>query len=114
MSLFNSFDRAQHFAELGVPLETQGSGVMTPAQRRTAAQGNIFGSAFKSDVLLSPMQASAAAGDIFTEVPNVASGGTLAAHVTDAMSHSIRIRSANGTKYYIMATTTVTNRTGGA
>ena len=47
------------------------------------------------------------------EVPNVASGGMLAAHVTDAVSHSIRIRSADGTLYYLMATTTVTNRTGG-
>lgn len=47
------------------------------------------------------------------EVPNVASGGMLAAHVTDAISHSIRIRSADGTLYYIMCTTTVTNRTGG-
>lgn len=47
------------------------------------------------------------------EVPNVASGGMLAAHVTDGISHSIRIRSADGTLYYLMATTTVTNRTGG-
>lgn len=46
-------------------------------------------------------------------VPAVASGGVLAAHVTDAMTHSIRIESADGTKYYVMATTTVTNRTGG-
>lgn len=46
-------------------------------------------------------------------IPNVASGGMLAAHVTDAMSHSIRIISADGTKYYLMATTTVSNRTGG-
>ena len=46
-------------------------------------------------------------------VPNVASGGILAAHVTDAVTHSIRIISADGTKYYLMATTTVSNRTGG-
>lgn len=48
------------------------------------------------------------------EVPTVASGGILAAHVTDAMTHSIRIKDAAGTLYYIMCTTTVTNRTGGA
>lgn len=46
-------------------------------------------------------------------VPDVASGGVLAAHITDAMTHSIRIQSADGTNYYIMCTTTVTNRTGG-
>jgi hypothetical protein len=46
-------------------------------------------------------------------VPVVASGGMLAAHVTDAVTHSIRICSADGTKYYLMATTTVSNRTGG-
>lgn len=47
-------------------------------------------------------------------VPVVASGGMLAAHVTDAVTHSIRIISADGVKYYLMATTTVSNRTGGA
>lgn len=47
------------------------------------------------------------------ETPDVASGGMLAVHVTDALSHSIRIRSDDGTLYYLMATTTVSNRTGG-
>lgn len=47
------------------------------------------------------------------KVPTVASGGILAAHITDAVTHSIRIESAAGTKYYVMCTTTVTNRTGG-
>jgi len=46
-------------------------------------------------------------------IPVVASGGMLAAHATDAVTHSIRICSADGTKYYLMATTTVSNRTGG-
>lgn len=48
------------------------------------------------------------------ETPDVASGGMLAVHDTDVLTHSIRIRSADGTLYYLMATTTVTNRTGGA
>jgi hypothetical protein len=48
------------------------------------------------------------------KVPNLASGGVLAAHTTQTMTHSIRIQSANGTKYYIMCTNVVTNRTGGA
>lgn len=114
MSLFNSFDRTKHLSELGEPLETQGSGVMTPAQRQAATQANIFGAAFVDDVLLSPMQVSDAAGDIFTQVPNVASGGVLAAHITQTMTHSIRIRSADGTLYYVMVTNAATNRTGGA
>lgn len=47
-------------------------------------------------------------------IPDVASGGILAAHTTQTMTHSIRIISDDGTKYYLMATTGVTNRTGGA
>ena len=37
-------------------------------------------------------------------------GSIFAAHVTDAMSHSIRIYDSAGTAYYLMATTTVSNR----
>lgn len=37
--------------------------------------------------------------------------GLFCAHVTDAMSHSIRIVSAAGTAYYLMCTATATNRT---
>lgn len=48
------------------------------------------------------------------EVPTVASGGMFAVHTTQALSHSIRIISAAGTKYYIMCTDLATNRTGGA
>jgi hypothetical protein len=46
-------------------------------------------------------------------VPNVAAetDGLFCAHTTDAMTHSIRIISAAGTAYHLMATTTVTNRT---
>ena len=43
-------------------------------------------------------------------MPNAANGTILAAHVTDAMSHSIKFITANGTAYYIMCTTTATNR----
>lgn len=48
------------------------------------------------------------------KLPTVASGGMLAAHVTDAMTHSIRCVDDAGTVFYIMATTTASNRTGGA
>jgi len=52
-------------------------------------------------------------GKLFN-LPTVASAGLLAAHVTDAMTHSIRCVDAAGTVFYIMATTTISNRTGGA
>lgn len=46
-------------------------------------------------------------------IPNVAAAtnGLFCAHTTDAMTHSIRIVSENGTEYHIMCTTTATNRT---
>jgi len=47
-------------------------------------------------------------------MPTVASAGILAAHITDAVTHSIRCVDAAGTVFYLMATTTATNRTGGA
>lgn len=47
-------------------------------------------------------------------LPTVASAGLLAVHTTDAMTHSIRCVDDAGTVFYIMATTTSSNRTGGA
>lgn len=44
-------------------------------------------------------------------VMNSATGGVLAPHVTDAMTHSIRCITDGGTAVYLMATTTATNRT---
>lgn len=41
MSLFNSFDRSQHFGELNTPLETQGEGVLAPALRKAACLANL-------------------------------------------------------------------------
>ncbi|SRR6266404_1390594 len=114
MSLFNSFDRNQHLGELATPLETQGQGVLTPAQRRNAVLQNLYGNAFNDGTVLMGSLTSAAVSDKLFTVPTVASGGVLAAHVTDAMTNSIRIKSAAGTLYYVMATTTFTGRTGGA
>lgn len=114
MSLFGSFDRTRHLNELAEPLETQGSGVLTPAQRRVLVQTSIFGQAFDTTVAVAPIRPYSGASDIVTVVPNVASGGVLAAHTTQTMTHSIRIKSADGTLYYLMATNVVTNRTGGA
>jgi hypothetical protein len=44
------------------------------------------------------------------ELPTIGNGLLIAAHVTDAMTHSIKCRDAAGTVFYIMATTTSTNR----
>lgn len=43
MSLFNSFDRTRHLNELLEPLETQGQGVLTPAQRQALTLANLTG-----------------------------------------------------------------------
>ena len=51
--------------------------------------------------------------DDVLSVSDVASGGVLAVHTTQTITHSLRIQSADGTNYYIMLTDTVTNRTGG-
>lgn len=47
-------------------------------------------------------------------VPAIASGGLLAAHITDGITHSIRCIDENGQVFYVMCTTTASNRTGGA
>jgi hypothetical protein len=53
---------------------------------------------------------SVALSNLFV-LPSAPSNGTIfAAHVTDAMTHSIRVIDSAGTAYYVMATTTVTNR----
>ena len=43
-------------------------------------------------------------------VPAPANGTMFAAHTTDAMTHSLKIVDASGTAYYVMCTTTATNR----
>lgn len=44
------------------------------------------------------------------QMPNVSNGTIFAAHVTQVMSHSIKIVSDDGTAYYLMCTDTATNR----
>lgn len=44
------------------------------------------------------------------QIPTASNGTMVAAHTTDAMTHSIKCRQANGTATYIMCTTTATNR----
>lgn len=114
MSLFNSFDRNRHLGELSEPLETQGEGVKTPAQRRLLTLANLYGNSNQDATVLIGGITSGAVGDKLLVVPNVASGGVLAAHVTQVMSHSVRIKSVDGTLYYVMLASVVTNRTGGA
>lgn len=43
--------------------------------------------------------------------PAAAANGIFCAHITDAMTHSIRIVDDVGTEYHVMCTTTATNRT---
>lgn len=115
MSLFNSYDRTKFLAELNSPLETQGQGVFTPATQRLNVLSNIYGTATALDgTVLTPSLTSGAVSDKFAAVPNVASGGVLAVHTTQTITHSVRIKSTDGTLYYVMLTNVVTNRTGGA
>lgn len=44
------------------------------------------------------------------EVPAASNGTIFAAHTTQVMTHSIRIRNAAGTAYYLMVTDAATNR----
>lgn len=113
MSLFNSYDRASFLGELNTPLDSQGQGVFSPATQRQKVLNNLYGNTFNDGTVLMGGLTSAAVSDRLLMVPTVASGGVLAAHITDAMTNSIRIRSVAGTLYYLMATTVVTNRTGG-
>lgn len=46
MSVVGTFDRTRHLDELAEPLETQGSGVLSPAQRRALVLANL---GFSSD-----------------------------------------------------------------
>lgn len=115
MSLFNSYDRTKFLGELATPLETQGQGVFTPAKQRLNVLANIYGTAAALDgTVLLPSLTSGAVSDKLISVPNVASGGVLAVHTTQTISHSVRIQSADGTLYYVMLTNLATNRTGGA
>lgn len=112
MSLYNSYDRQNFLGELNSPLDTQ-LGVLTPLTQKQKTLANLM-TGFDSSVLISPTFASASVGDKLTTVPNVASGGVLAVHTTQTITHSIRIKSVDGTLYYLMVTNVVTNRTGGA
>jgi len=53
---------------------------------------------------------SVALGNLMVLPSAPVNGSIFAAHVTDAMSHSIKVIDSAGTAYYLMATTTVTNR----
>jgi hypothetical protein len=44
------------------------------------------------------------------QIPDASNGTIFAAHTTQTMTHSIRIRNASGTAYYLMVTNAATNR----
>ncbi len=70
--------------------------------RRTALSG----------VLMSFTDSEVASTSSLLRVPNPSNSTIFAAHGTDAMTHSIRIKSAAGTSYFLMVTATATNRGG--
>lgn len=106
MSLFNSFDRTRHLNELAEPLETQGAGVLTPAQRRALVQANIgIGSdVISGSVLTSSPTAgfgySAGAGDAVTQATDRTTAvviSTLAGQITTHNASLAAEASANFT-----------------
>lgn len=72
------------------------------ASRRTALSGVLMD--FTDDEVVSTSS--------LLKVPNPANSSIFATHGTDAMTHSIRVKSAAGTSYFIMCTSTATNRGG--
>lgn len=70
MSLFNSFDRNVHFAELNTPLDDGQKAVMTPAQRKAAAMANLSG----GGIGYFP---GAGAGGLVTQITSRSTGVTL-------------------------------------
>lgn len=65
-------------------------------------------------VLLDFTDTAALTATHLMELANVGTDTIFSAHGTDAMTHSIRIRSAAGTDYFLMVTSTETNRDDGA
>ncbi|MEM5773574.1 MAG: hypothetical protein AAGU05_01130 [Anaerolineaceae bacterium] len=52
---------------------------------------------------------SVSLGNLF-QIPKAANGSIFAAHITQTMTHSIKIIDSDGTAYYIMCTNAATNR----
>lgn len=113
MSLFSSFSRYEHFAELSTPLVTQG-GVLTPAQRRAAAQANLglVGLTFVDGQIVAdrePITSSGTGGtSTATMVKPVAKITTASITTAAAGTHVITV-----TKAGITATSTVLISRGG-
>lgn len=100
MSLYNSFDRTRHLNELLEPLETQGSGVLTPAQRQaltllslgltaTVAQLNAVSG-------VTPGTAAASKAVVLDSSKNVTGLGTETGNGFLAVSPSVGVGYATG------------------
>lgn len=91
-----------------------GSGVSAPGGTCAAVQvDSDFASGVSVPATYSFIRATnsnAVAMANFLNIPNAANGTMFAAHTTDAMTHSIKCVTAGGTAFYIMCTTTDSNR----
>lgn len=122
MSLFNSYDRTKFLGELNSPLETQGQGVLTPAQQKALVMANISG----AGVGYSAGQGSGGAVTQLTSRTTgvtlntlsgavtlfAAAGSATAASftVTDSqvgVNDTIVLNQKSGTNLYVLAVTTV-------
>lgn len=98
MSLFNSYDRTFFLGELNTPLETQGSGVLTPAQQRAKVLSNLFdgSTAFTAAQLgvlagVTPGTAAASKAVVLDSSKNVSGLGTLTGNGFLAVSPSVGV-----------------------
>lgn len=102
MSLFNSFDRTRHLNELLEPLETQGSGVLTPAQRQALALASLTGGVALTAAQLAaiagvtPGTAAASKAVVLDSSKNVTGLGTETGNGFLAVSSSVGVGYATG------------------
>lgn len=102
MSLFNSFDKTRHLNELLEPLETQGSGVLTPAQRQALTLASLTGGVALTAAQLAvvagvvPGTASASKAVVLDSSKNVSGLGTYTGNGFLAISPSVGIGYATG------------------
>lgn len=102
MSLFNSFDRSRHLNELLEPLETQGQGVLTPAQRQALTLASLTGGVALTAAQLgavggvTPGTAAASKAVVLDSSKNVTGLGTLTGNGFLAVSPSVGVGYATG------------------
>lgn len=97
MSLYGSFDRTRHLNELLEPLETQGSGVLTPAQRQALTLASLTGGVALTAAQLAviagvvPGTAAASKAVVLDSSKNITGIGTITADGLFSTSPSVGI-----------------------